>query len=135
MATETYDEIVLKQVETYDYNNDGQISQVKTKGFTQSMLDSYTAGQLHASNMVDLSESSYFYDLAGRIDNLVYSQENLVAGATGTASYTHEYNYEYEAREQYLERRVSGNNLRSANGSFDPASTLSQYDTEGNRSG
>ncbi len=58
------------------------------------------------------------YDAAGRVRGYTYT----------APGYTHTYRYEYEARDSYLEKRVSGT---SSDTRYKPASTTLSYDAAG----
>lgn len=131
----------LKHAETFSYDADGRIQQQLILGrqLGWSAGAPTDGGAFQVTNLgalQNLASVNYGmgYDVAGRLRGYTYQyaqhEEGSGAAADDPKGYTHRYNYTYEARDSYLEARVTG---ASSNQNFRASSTFSTYDAWGRR--
>ncbi|MGY8562893.1 putative Ig domain-containing protein [Paracidovorax citrulli] len=131
----------LKHAETFSYDADGRIQQQlilgRQLGWTAGAPSDGGAFQVtNLGALQNLASVNYGmgYDVAGRLRGYTYQyaqhEEGSGAAADDPKGYTHRYNYTYEARDSYLEARVTG---ASSNQNFRASSTFSTYDAWGRR--
>ncbi|WP_179197414.1 putative Ig domain-containing protein [Stenotrophomonas rhizophila] len=131
----------LKHAETFSYDADGRIQQQlilgRQLGWTAGAPTDGGAFQVtNLGALQNLASVNYGmgYDVAGRLRGYTYQyaqhEEGSGAAADDPKGYTHRYNYTYEARDSYLEARVTG---ASSNQNFRASSTFSTYDAWGRR--
>jgi len=130
-----------KHAETFSYDADGRIQQQlilgRQLGWTAGAPTDGGAFQVtNLGALQNLASVNYGmgYDVAGRLRGYTYQyaqhEEGSGAAADDPKGYTHRYNYTYEARDSYLEARVTG---ASSNQNFRASSTFSTYDAWGRR--
>jgi YD repeat-containing protein len=131
----------LKHAETFSYDADGRILQQlilgRQLGWTAGAPSDGGAFQVtNLGALQNLASVNYGmgYDAAGLLRGYTYQyaqhEEGSGAAASDPKGYTHRYSYTYEARDSYLEARVSG---ASSNQNFRASSTYSTYDAWGRR--
>ncbi len=130
----------LKHGETFTYDADGRIKQQivmgREVGWTAAAQSDGGAFQTtNLRSLQYLSTVTYSgYDRAGNLMGYSYRYITHEAGSGAAASdpkgYTHTYIYSYEARDGYLEARVTGH---STNQNFRASTTYSTYDAWGRR--
>lgn len=124
-----------KHAETFSYDADGRIQQQlilgRQLGWTAGAPTD--GGAFQVTNLGALQNLASV-NFAGRLRGYTYQyaqhEEGSGAAADDPKGYTHRYNYTYEARDSYLEARVTG---ASSNQNFRASSTFSTYDAWGRR--
>ncbi len=151
---------IEKSKQEFAYNGDGQMTVSKEYGWAgeslQQELEKFAADKLYGGVTVEVSQFNNAdlmplvrdklstehqllstvdntFDKAGLLDLKIYTQHRKGENSGNSpAQFRHTYDYSYEGRDSYLEKRVVGTGS-AQEGSFNPATTTSFYDFSGNR--
>lgn len=120
----------LKHIDAFQYDADGRVNGQASYGRSSGSFVDYEEGE----GLRYLSTVTYNgYDAGGRSLGYTYykaANETGVDQSGAPVGFSHNYTYEYEGRESYLEKKVLGS---STNTNFKASQSTSTYDAWGRR--